>query len=412
MAWRIDEQVTYGEIDNRQKDRLTGRIWFMGRDEPVELDLTGNPWADLAGHTLRFRNPDPKPGITEGFSARQEGVVGDITASRKVKVPDCSQEEFLKCYKERRPFPWHWANSLYLEWFSLTNGRVVIESGSYVMEIDAEPTWKMEAGDEEAQRIRNAGTLTEFMNRLGVIFAEADEDFDDDAPQSETEAKAEAETEWMNRLLDRVDARIEREGRDDFDFDVIYDEERERLRRECGIPPDPEPTPEQLAQRQEWIDEMNAAAAETMQEIESEAWNEKPEPRRPELLDRAMELSLKIHADIAQWIPEFPREEFPLYEIAKSVQFAAVKIGGALGHDDDEPWPPELLFAGDTLVRLKKSRDCLRDALLAMDSADEGNLAPTAWRITTRREIAELLGEVQKLVQELRDVLKEGGDEN
>jgi hypothetical protein len=92
------------------------------------------------------------------------------------------------------------------------------------------------------------------------------------------------------------------------------------------------------------------------------------------------------------------------------VQLAAVKIGGALGHDRDEPWPPDALFAGDSLVRLKKSRDSLRDALLAMDSADEENLAPADWRIATRREIAEILGAVQLLIQDLREVLKDEGE--
>jgi hypothetical protein len=410
MAWRIDEQVIRGEIDNRIEGRLTGRLWMTGREEPVELDLTGNPWADLAGHILRFRNPQPKPGLPDGFAARQEGVVGDITASRKVKIPDCSPEEFIECYKERRPFTWHWANSLYLEWFSLRNGRVVIESGSYELEIDPEPAWTMDAEQEQAQRIRNAGALTDFMNRLGAIIAETEEDHDDDAPRSDAEAKADAETEWMNRLLDRVTARIEREGKDELEFDKIYEEERERLRRESGIPPDPEPTPEQIAERQAWIGEMNAAAEEAMREMEAEGWKERPEPQRPELLERAMSLSLHVHGDIADWIPENARAEFPLYEIAKGVQIAAVKIGGALGQDRDEPWPPDPAFAGDPLVRLKKSRDSLRDALLGMDSADEEKLAPADWRIATRREIAEILGEVQKLIQELRDLLDDGGE--
>jgi hypothetical protein len=61
-------------------------------------------------------------------------------------------------------------------------------------------------------------------------------------------------------------------------------------------------------------------------------------------------------------------------------------------------------------VRLKKSRDSLRDALLAMDSADEENLAPADWRIATRREIAEILGAVQLLIQDLREVLKDEGE--
>jgi hypothetical protein len=97
MAWRIDEQVIHGELDNRFEGRVTGHLWMTGREEPVELDLTGNPWADLAGHILRFRNPQPTPGLPDGFAARQEGTVGDVTASRKVKVPDCSEEEFIKC---------------------------------------------------------------------------------------------------------------------------------------------------------------------------------------------------------------------------------------------------------------------------------------------------------------------------
>ena len=245
MAWRIDEQVIRGEFDNRRKDRVSGRIWLSGRKEPVELELAGNPWADLAGHTLHFRNPNPVPGLPEGFAARQEGVVGDITASRKVKVPDCSMEEFLKRYEAREPFPWHWANSLYLEWFSQANGRVVIESAGYEMEIDSEPAWTMDEEEEQAQRLRNAEALTNFMNLLGSSIAEAEEDFDDDAPQSAGEAQADADAAWMDRLLDRVSARIEREGLDEVDFDLIYQEERERLRRESGIPPEPEPTPEQ-----------------------------------------------------------------------------------------------------------------------------------------------------------------------
>jgi hypothetical protein len=34
----------------------------VGRDEAVELKLEGNLWRDLAGHVLKFSNPDAKPG--------------------------------------------------------------------------------------------------------------------------------------------------------------------------------------------------------------------------------------------------------------------------------------------------------------------------------------------------------------
>jgi hypothetical protein len=59
MAWRIDESVVCGEIDNRVEGRVTGRIWFVGLDEPVELELKGNPWRDLAGHVLKSTQPNP-----------------------------------------------------------------------------------------------------------------------------------------------------------------------------------------------------------------------------------------------------------------------------------------------------------------------------------------------------------------
>jgi hypothetical protein len=144
MAWRIDEQVIRGEIDNRVRGRVTGTIWFHGKDEAVTLDLQGNAWRDLAGHLLRFTNPDPpKDFDLTGLATWQRGVAGDITASRKVKVPECTMEELHALFAAGQPFPWHWGNSLYLEWFSDDNGRVVIESSSFQLEIDGPAAWSM-----------------------------------------------------------------------------------------------------------------------------------------------------------------------------------------------------------------------------------------------------------------------------
>lgn len=166
MAWRIEGQVVRGEIDNRTQGLVTGRIWLLGRAEPIELRLEGNPWRDLAGHVLRFSNPDPKAVGPEGISAKQVGVVGDITASRKVKVLDCTDEEFREFYAAKTPFPWHWGNSLYLEWFSTVNGRVVIESAAYTLTLDGEPAWKMTVEEERAQRIANGDAMAKSMDLL------------------------------------------------------------------------------------------------------------------------------------------------------------------------------------------------------------------------------------------------------
>ena len=57
MAFRIDDSVVRGEIDNRVKGIVRGKIWIERRVEPVVLELEGNAWPDLAGCWLSFTNP-------------------------------------------------------------------------------------------------------------------------------------------------------------------------------------------------------------------------------------------------------------------------------------------------------------------------------------------------------------------
>jgi len=42
MALRLDDTVVRGEIDNTVRGRGRGRLWLLGRDEPITLDLTGD----------------------------------------------------------------------------------------------------------------------------------------------------------------------------------------------------------------------------------------------------------------------------------------------------------------------------------------------------------------------------------
>ena len=88
MAFRIHDSVVRGEIDNRIKGVVRGKIWLEGRGEPVALELTGNAWPDLAGCLLTFANPQkrsPHPRL-DSLHPVQRGSIGDLTASRKVRV--------------------------------------------------------------------------------------------------------------------------------------------------------------------------------------------------------------------------------------------------------------------------------------------------------------------------------------
>ncbi len=57
VAFRIHESVVRGEVDNRMKGIVRGKIWVEDRAEPVVLELHGNAWPDLAGCLLKFTNP-------------------------------------------------------------------------------------------------------------------------------------------------------------------------------------------------------------------------------------------------------------------------------------------------------------------------------------------------------------------
>ncbi len=166
MAWRIDEAVTRGEIDNTIEGRTTGRIWLAGRDTPLVLSLDGDCWRDLAGTKLIFENPSPVAGAdADALDVDQAGVIGDMTASRKSRVQTVSEEESRALYEAEKEVPYEWRNTLYLEWFSEINGRVVVESSDYKMTI-CPHEWQMDEDAEEAQKLANLNAMRDFMSQV------------------------------------------------------------------------------------------------------------------------------------------------------------------------------------------------------------------------------------------------------
>jgi hypothetical protein len=414
VAWRIDENVIRGEIDNRSRGRVVGRLWLVGLPNPVELDLAGNAWRDLAGRRLEFVNPAPKPPTLplEDFAPRQTGVIGDCTASRKVKVPDVSMEEFGKLYAQRKPFPWHWGNSVYFEWFSERNGRVVIESADYQLTLSTDGAWDMTPDEEEAQRQANAAALTEFMAALASAKPAEDpakaapvlEDPDWETTRPQTEEEAERAQADSDKLADRIQARLDREG-PGANYEKILEEELERQARERGD--DAPLTPEEEAKRAEWIDEMNRASEEALANPDPE--REAELNRVHPLAERAQQLTLRLMDETEEhgWIPEDASREHPVAVLVASVMSAGAKFAGALNGED---WPPPVDFCAQNIVRLKRARSYLDDALLAADSCTEQNLTEPGWLEQTRRELQALGEECDALIAELRGRLERGFD--
>jgi hypothetical protein len=158
MAWRIQDSVIRGEIDNRQKGRVRGKLWLDGLDKPVKLELEGNACPDLAGCRLKFKNPAKTFPMRKkpAFNPLQRGKIGNLSASQKMRVFTIPDEEAFEMMDRGEKPPERTANALYLEWFSEGNGRVVIESAAYKLNISA-PEWRLTPA-EEKQRAQDAET--------------------------------------------------------------------------------------------------------------------------------------------------------------------------------------------------------------------------------------------------------------
>ncbi len=165
MAWRIDRNVIKGEIRNQIPNQVTGFLWLKGLNTPIELNLKGNCYRDLAGATLVFENPEPVEGDYSGFDICQDGVVGDITASKKVKIP-VDPENVVGTFPKGKP-PYTIGNCLYIEWFSERNGRVLIETTDYDWKVTL-PQWTLTANEEIEQRLKNQQAMFDFMDNLAA----------------------------------------------------------------------------------------------------------------------------------------------------------------------------------------------------------------------------------------------------
>lgn len=193
MAFRIDKAIVKGWIDNTTPGITRGGLEIKGMERPIKLLLRGNCLRDLAGTRIDFSNPKPEiqNDVLEHFHSLQRGVVGDMTVSKKIKAPMVSQEDIEKYEIEPENISLGWKNALCLEWFSLVNGRVTVESTNYEISITTHQ-WELDHQGEKKQRRDNAMAMEHFME-LMLTASEAQSEV------KEIEGEVD-EFEWEKRL--------------------------------------------------------------------------------------------------------------------------------------------------------------------------------------------------------------------
>jgi hypothetical protein len=174
MAWRPGEWVLAGQLDNTVSNWTTGSIQLRGREEPLQLKLLGNCHPDLAGWKFRIVRSDPIPDWvayqnenSDRIVSDQSGTIGEVTADQVLRHFDCSVDEFLRRMGEGDPPPTTLRKSLYLEWFSNHNGRVVIQSTRLAVQRIGERAFELTQQKWAEQAKRNREEMGYFMHALG-----------------------------------------------------------------------------------------------------------------------------------------------------------------------------------------------------------------------------------------------------
>ncbi len=408
MALRLDTAVIRGEIDNTTRGNVRGKIWLVGHDAPIILDLRGDAWRDVAGCRVTFTNPKPEAQASvAGLQIRQQGFVGDITASRKVKVPTVSEEEWTTAYKEGRfaEVPTEWRNSLYLEWFSKTNGRIVVESASFDLTV-SEWIWEMDAADEEAQKMANMQAMRTWL--AGVILRpESAEDADADGHDGfdDSEEAWEDSLKQSDRLNDAYSEALEKYGDESFDDDRVsfvmgWDHMLGRDGPGSGDP-DEEEDGESW---KEGAESMPDLTAEELEEIVEEFIDDESPERHP-LHKRSYELVLRLLTELKEERAdnaEASAGDTALDRFIRNTMNISGKLAGALG---------TRRFRGSenrgyTLAILRRCLNWANEALAALNELMDA----TAWkdRQDVLNEFRAELFALRDGMTDLRKELREG----
>jgi hypothetical protein len=255
--------------------------------------------------------------------------------------------------------------------------------------------------------------MNNFMGQLGGLVSDGTTGSDESgtlsdenpaaADQPLTEAEAEKMQEESDQLIDRIQARMEREG-PDADLGKILDEELERRARERGGKP---LSPEEEAAQIEQLDQLQLSAdnplANPDPELEAELNSKHP------LAEHAFHLASRLLTEPEQrgWLTPSMSEEHPLLYLAASAAKAGAKLAGAL---NGYTWPQAVARCASTIVRLKRARRYLDDALSAAEACAESRLADATWLSEVQRELNSMAQQCDMLIAELRGKLERGFD--
>ncbi len=150
MAWRPNQYFITGELDNTQRNRVTGWMWFHGLEDAVTFDLAGEFHRDIRGTMISLVGDFSERKDVRGaevymrhFATHQTGKVGDITAG----LP-----------------PRDYVSYPYIEWYSNQNGRVVLELDREQLDVVGSPIPFCES--DPVSWVEQNRNMSEYLRRM------------------------------------------------------------------------------------------------------------------------------------------------------------------------------------------------------------------------------------------------------
>lgn len=413
MAWRIHGNVVRGEIDNRQRGLVRGKIWLQGVAEPVQIELKGNAAPDLAGCVLRFENLGETYPLRadRGLAPVQRGTIGDLTASRKVRALGRPFEEASARLKKKLRAPERMSNSLYLEWFSEADGRVVVESSDYKLTISP-PAWRLTPEEEEQRQSEAAQGFAGFMQKVSEAVAaqkhqpppedEEWDEFDYEKFMRENDARTSKYGELLDKYMDHPDR------------DRIIAKEMGWTWLEEALGASPERAAEAQKDKVEsdantdepfeWDDDLSPLEANPA--TEGVDWVRSADGHIGHPLSlRALEGSLALWHKCEE-LGLSKLEDDDLDELLSQYQTTSAKLAGAL---DGLAYGRNLSEGAFIVAYLKRALGYLHAAHAALEKVAPKNLLPAETVASTRAELFSVREEILRLMQEFRGGAGAGG---
>lgn len=385
VTWPLGKSVIRGEIDNTSRKRTRGKVWLKGREEPLELDLHGDCMRDIAGCRLKFTNISPVDGDDIDLACLQTGLIGEMTASRKIKYfekgPEQSSGRTGTC--------------IYLEWFSDVNGRVLLEGPDFQVEI-VESAWYMSPEDERSQIEVVASNLERWEREM------SDYDCSDYEPRRMNEfewelnlRESDALTARFSRVLekyldhpncDKLIARemgwtwlLESEGEKDEKGSCTALDMEEDMMGEFDEEDDFEFAPNPLTEGVDWIKGRNGRVTHP-------------------LTNRSFSMAMELWSYCKESGNLSENADQDLRDMIFQVQTLTAKLAGAL---DGLAYDAEA-DGGFVVACLKRSLPYINKALASSDSVSRKQLIEDDKLLYFRRRMLEVREEIIRLMSRFR----------